>query len=81
MLLKYYYSDQIKELKWARHIACMEEMGNAYSILVGKPEGKRHLQDLGIDGRVILEWILGKQFEKVWSRIMWLRIGPSDGLL
>jgi len=24
------------------------------------PEGKRLLKDLGVDGRIILEWILGK---------------------
>jgi hypothetical protein len=29
--------------------------GNAYRILVGKPEGK---EDLDIGGRIILEWIL-----------------------
>jgi len=23
---------------------------------VGKPEGKNHLEDLGIDGRMILKW-------------------------
>jgi hypothetical protein len=32
-------------------------MRNAYSILVGKPEGKGHSDDLGVDGRVILELI------------------------
>jgi hypothetical protein len=30
-------------------------MGNAYEVLVGKPEGKKHLQDPGTDGRMILE--------------------------
>jgi hypothetical protein len=29
-------------------------------MLVGKPEGKRSLEDLGVDGSIILEWILGK---------------------
>jgi hypothetical protein len=29
-------------------------------MLVAKPEGKRRLEDLGVDGRIILEWILGK---------------------
>jgi hypothetical protein len=25
---------------------------NAYIVLVGKPEGKKHLEDLGIDGKL-----------------------------
>jgi hypothetical protein len=29
-----------------------------YSVLVGKPEGKYYLEDLGIDRRIILKWIL-----------------------
>jgi hypothetical protein len=29
-------------------------------MLLGKPEGKKHSEDSGIDGRIILEWILGK---------------------
>jgi hypothetical protein len=35
-------------------------MGYAYNILVGKPEGKRQLRRLGVDGRIMLKWILGK---------------------
>jgi len=34
-------------------------------ILVGKPEKKRSLEELGIDDR-ILEWIFGKQGGKAW---------------
>jgi hypothetical protein len=33
---------------------------NAYTIFIGKPEGKRPRgRDLGICGNIILEWILG----------------------
>jgi hypothetical protein len=35
-------------------------MSNAYNILAGKPEGKIPFGDLGVDGKIILKWILGK---------------------
>jgi hypothetical protein len=35
------------------------------------------LGELGIDGRIILKWILKKENVKVWTDFMWLRIGAS----
>jgi hypothetical protein len=32
-----------KRMRWARYVVRMGETGNAYRILVGKPEGKRPL--------------------------------------
>jgi hypothetical protein len=37
-------------------------------------------EDISIDGKIILEWILGKQGRKVQSRFIWLRIGINGGL-
>jgi len=42
------------------HVARMGIMKNAYKILIGKPEGRDHLEDLDLDGKIISEWILGK---------------------
>jgi len=33
----------LRRMRWAEHLARMSVMGNAYNILVGKPEGKRQL--------------------------------------
>jgi hypothetical protein len=35
-------------------------MRNDYTISVRKPKGENHSEDLGVDGRIMLEWILGK---------------------
>jgi hypothetical protein len=39
----------------------MGKKRNAYNIFVTKPDGRDHLEDLGVDGKNILQWILGKQ--------------------
>ena len=36
----------------------MGEKRGAHRALVGKPEGRDHLEDPGIDGRKILKWIV-----------------------
>jgi hypothetical protein len=38
-------------------------------------KGKYHSNNLGIDGKVILEWILEKWGRKVWTECIWFRIG------
>ena len=40
-------------LRWAGHIARMEQSRNACRVLEGKPKGKRLLQGRDIDGRMI----------------------------
>jgi hypothetical protein len=32
----------------------------AYRVMVGKSEGRNHLEDLGIEGRIIMKWILNR---------------------
>jgi hypothetical protein len=39
-----------------------------------------HLEDPGVDARIILKWIFEKRVG-AWTGFSWLRIGTSDGLL
>jgi hypothetical protein len=59
----------------------MGKMIRAYKVLVGKPGWKRPLEDLGMDERIILEWILGKYGRKLRTGFNWLRIGTNGPLL
>jgi hypothetical protein len=49
-----------RRMRWAGHVARMGEVRGAYNILVGRPEGRNHWEDLGVDGRTTQGWILGK---------------------
>ena len=40
-----------------------------------------HLEDPGVDGRVILRWILRKWDMGVWTGSSWLKIGTGGGHL
>jgi len=44
-------------------------------------KGRDHMEDLGIDGNLILWWILAIWCEKGWTVCTWLRIEKIGGLL
>jgi len=58
----------------------MEEKKGAYRVLVGKPKRKNHLEDPGLDGRILLRWIVGI-WNGAWTGLIWLRIETDGGHL
>jgi hypothetical protein len=71
----------IKSIRMKRsgHVARMG--GVVHRVLVGKPEGKNHLEDPSVDGRIILRWIFRKWNVGEWIGLVWLRIGTGGGHL
>jgi len=47
----------------------------------GNLRERDHLEDLGIDGRIILRWIFGKWYVGAWTVSIWIRIGTGYGHL
>jgi hypothetical protein len=47
-----------RRMRWAGHVACMEERRSVSRVLVGRSKGKNHWEDVGIGGRITLRWTL-----------------------
>jgi hypothetical protein len=75
------HSSMERGMRWAGHVARMEEERKLYKVLVGKPEGKRPL------GRPRRRWEYGNRMDLreiglgVWIGFDCLRTGTGGGLL
>ena len=47
----------------------------------GNLSEKYHLENVDINGRIILKWIFMKSIGRAWTGLMWLRIRTSGGIL
>jgi hypothetical protein len=70
-----------RRIKWAGHVARMGEGRGAYTILVGRPEGRRPLGRPRRRWGILLKWIFKKWDGGAWNGLIWLRIGTGGGLL
>ena len=59
----------------------MVKRTGVYRILVGRPEGRNHLEDPGINGLIVSKWVFKRWEEGAWTGFMWLWIGNGGGLL
>jgi hypothetical protein len=48
---------------------------------LGNLRERDHLEDSGINGRIILKWIFRKWDIGVWTESIWFRIGTGGGHL
>jgi hypothetical protein len=44
------------------------------------PKERDHLEDLSVDGRIVMKWILKECDGTVWTGFIWLRIENTETL-
>jgi len=62
-----------RRMRWAGHVEGMEERIDAYSRLAGKPEGKRPLGRVNVDGSMILKLI----YQKWDKEVGWIHLAQE----
>jgi hypothetical protein len=58
-------------MRWAGHVARIREKGNAYRLLVGKPEGRRPL------GRPRRRWLDNIRMDLGWGDVDWIGLAQN----
>jgi hypothetical protein len=47
-------------MRWAGYVARMGDRRGVYWVSMGRRDGKNHLEEIGVDERIILRWIFRK---------------------
>ena len=65
--------------RWAGNVCGRGEMHTGF--WWGDLRERDHLEEIGLDGRIILKWIFKKWDEEAWTGLICLRIGTGGWLL
>ena len=68
-------------IRWAEYMAHMWGREVYTRLWRGNLKARGHWEDTGTDGRITLKCILKKWDGKVWTGLIWLRIGIRRGLI
>jgi hypothetical protein len=63
------YGDYSRRMRWAGHVARIGEGRDAYRILVGRPEARKHLEDTGLSWKDDIKMDLQ---EVGWGGMDWI---------
>ena len=70
-----------RRMRWAGHVARMEDRRGVYSVLVGNLRERGYLENPVVVGMITLRWILWKWIVVLWTGSGWLKTGKVDGHL
>jgi hypothetical protein len=63
-------------MRWASHVAHMGDEKCLQNFGRKNMKGRDHLERLGVYGKIILKWVLGKKGRKMWD---WIHLAQDGG--
>jgi hypothetical protein len=69
-----------RKMRMMGHVVCMGENRDAYRFYRENSKERAHLEDLAIDGRILLKWLIKKD-GKMSTVLIWLSTGTSCRIL
>jgi hypothetical protein len=76
-----FLGDQIEKNEVGGHVAHMGRVEVYTGFWWGNLRERDHLEDPGVDRRIILKWIFRKWDVRAWTGSIWLRIETGSGHL
>jgi len=73
------FSPKSRRVRWVRHVARVDARKWHTGFWWGNLKEREPL-DLGLYGRIILEYISRERNERPWTGLIWLGIGTSGGM-
>jgi hypothetical protein len=68
-----------RRMRWVRHVARMGRGDVHTGFCWGNLRERDHLEDPGLEGRIILRWTFRKLDVGLWTGSIWLWIGTGGG--
>ena len=70
-----------KRIRWAGHVLYVGGKRKQQHTGLQNLRERNHLEDLGVDGIIILKWIFKNRFGRAWTELIRLRAGASGVLM
>jgi len=66
-------------MRYDERVVLTRERSCVYGVLLGDAWGERvNLEELNVDGKIILKWFVRNSVRRAWGRFIWLDVRETN---